>query len=79
MPAKATDVHLLTHTARMMMAVAAKPDHQGGPDYLAQVETYKLRWKGLTPAQRAEVAEAAHEIHDMTEPVVAAAVEALEA
>ena len=72
------DVHLLTHTARMLMALAEKPKHVGGPEYRKQIATYATRWQELAKPERAEAIKAAAQIGDMTDETISAAVAALE-
>lgn len=78
MAATPRDVHMLTHTARMILAVEGKPKHKGRREYDAQIVAYQARWSAMSKADRAEAANAALQIHDMTKPVVNAAVAALE-
>lgn len=78
MPATSRDVHLLTHTARMLLAVEAKPKHSGARSYTATIAGYKPRWAMLSKPDRADAAKQARAIGDMTDAVVAAAVAALE-
>lgn len=78
MAATSRDVHLLTHTARMLLAVEAKPKHAGAKSFAAAIAGYKPRWAALSKADRADAAKQARAVADMTDPVVAAAIAALE-
>jgi len=68
----------LTHTARMLQAMDALPDHPRAAEYAAQIAQYRLLWSILSPADRAQLSEMAGQVHDMTEPKIKAAVAALE-
>lgn len=71
------DLHLLAHTARMLAVLRDAPNHPRGAEYVAQLGAYRARWAQLSPDERAEIVEVAHELHDMDAERIAAALEVL--
>jgi hypothetical protein len=73
---------LITHTARMLMAVE-QGKHKSGKSaeergFTPHIERNKARWSGLSADQRKQAIEYAKGIHDMTPATVKAALAALE-
>lgn len=72
-------LHALAHTVRMRQVIAETPEHGRAGEYERQMAIYKLQWLILTPAQRSEIVDAAHDLPGMTPKEIASAVTALEA
>lgn len=73
-----TKLHILTHTARMLMMAQQKPGHNGTRHHQKQIILHNAQWDAIPPEERDEIVEAAEDIPDMTPEIIAAARAALE-
>lgn len=69
---------ILSHTARMGMALDARPDHPRTAEYARQLRIYRGQWAALTPDEQAEAAAVVETFDDMTPDIVAATIATLE-
>lgn len=75
-----TDVqlHALSHTARILVARAVRPDHPREKEYVRQIKIYAGQWAAMTDGEKVEAVEAMRDVPDLSSDQIAAAVTALE-
>jgi hypothetical protein len=74
-------LHVVAHTARMIMVLAEKPDHPRKSEYDRQLRIYRGQWAELEADEKQLVAAtviADPDAADLTDETVAAAVALLE-
>lgn len=72
-------LHALSHTARILVARAVRPNHPRELEYARQLKIYAGQWAAMSDGEKVDAVEAMRDVPDLSSDQIAHAVAALEA